>query len=433
MAPNNTGSSYSSSDHAAAAIDFSVTLAGSVQLTSCLYNASGPRSGTAEALRKVAASAAGAVLTKSATLTSQTGNPLPRTYHSADGQASFNSEGLPNAGIDYYISAETIREVMEGCENNSSKKPYIVSLSGKCLADNVEMLKRIAAAPTLAQISAIELNLACPNVIGKPIIGYDVDQMDDILRDIGAVIIECNAAAAVSTPPQLPLPPLGIKLPPYFDVSHFAAAAAVLNQHCDVVKYVATINTVGNALCIDGVNSEAPVIGSNGGYAGLSGPAIKYTALANVRKLRELLLSPQIDVVGVGGISTGQDVYDMLLAGATCCQTATTHWKEGPDCFDRIILQELGDILRKKGLHSVRQVTGGLKPWSKEGAALARQAAKERSGNKSDSTTTMSKSLLSPNNKDDAQFYKVLSAMLAVVLAILLADKYSGIRLLPTE
>jgi dihydroorotate dehydrogenase (fumarate) len=55
-----------------------------------------------------------------------------------------------------------------------------------------------------------------------------------------------------------------------------------------------------------------PVICSNGGFAGLSGPAVKYTALANVKKMRDLL-DPTISVVGVGGVQSGKDVFDMIL------------------------------------------------------------------------------------------------------------------------
>ena len=148
------------------------TTVGGVALTSCVYNASGPRSGTAAALQKVCQSRAGGVLAKSATVVKQTGNPQPRTFHATNGLASFNSEGLPNNGIDYYIATETIDEVME----SSSDKPYMVSISGKTLADNLEMLGRIAKSPSLSKIRAVELNLACPNVIGKPIIAYDFDQ-----------------------------------------------------------------------------------------------------------------------------------------------------------------------------------------------------------------------------------------------------------------
>lgn len=392
--------------------DLSTSLArGSISLPCCVYNASGPRSGTASALHKVFISKSGAVLTKSATLLAQTGNPQPRTWQAPDGQASLNSEGLPNNGIDYYISKETIQEC---CGEHASvdSKPYMVSLSGKTLADNLEMLRRISSSPTKSRIAAVELNLACPNVIGKPIIGYDFDQMNDILTQI-------SKSEMIR---QKQLPPLGVKLPPYFDFQHFAQAAAVINQFKDLVKFVVSINTLGNALAIDPI-AEAPVISSNSGFAGLSGPAVKYTALANVRKLRSLLV-PEIDVVGVGGILSGRDVFEMLLAGASAVQVATCHWKEGPICFDRIH-GELSEILSQRGYKSVKDVIGKLKDWTKEGAALSREKSKQEGA--------LSTKEIQSTGNSDAQFYKTLCGVLALLLAVLCADKWTHIKLLPQE
>lgn len=380
-------------------VDLSTSLAG-IPLTSCIYNASGPRSGTSEALNRVAKSKAGAVLSKSATLASQKGNPQPRTYHDGD-KASFNSEGLPNNGIDYYIAKETIDAAMEGTQG---QKPYIVSLSGKTLVDNLQMLDKIANSDTKDRISAIELNLACPNVIGKPIIAYDTQQLDEILKTVAKKTTK--------------LPPLGVKLPPFLDFSHFQAVAKILNQHKQLVKYIASINTVGNALCID-TETEAPYISSNNGFAGLSGPVVKYTALANVRKLRELL-DDDIDVVGVGGVTSGEDVFQLLLCGATAVQIGTCHWKEGPVCFDRIH-RELEELMAAKGYASIQDVRGKLKSWSRENRPKAALAAQESNVGGSPGATST-----------ELQFYKMLSAMLVVIAAILYADRFH-IKLLPSE
>jgi dihydroorotate dehydrogenase (fumarate) len=76
---------------------------------------------------------------------------------------SVNSEGLPNQGIDYYISAEVVAAMA------AAGKPYIVSISGLSLTDNLEMLGRVMATEG---VDAIELNLACPNIPGKPVIAY---------------------------------------------------------------------------------------------------------------------------------------------------------------------------------------------------------------------------------------------------------------------
>ena len=416
-------------------VDLSTTLAG-VRLTACLYNASGPRSGTAAALHKIAQSSSGAVLTKSATLVAQTGNPQPRTYHvpvAVDrgdvvvlySPASFNSEGLPNNGIDYYISAETIQETMQDCPDRN--KPYIVSLSGKFLADNLEMIRRTVIAAnsstTTKRIDSIELNLACPNVIGKPIIAYDVEQMDDILTQVGNTLQSLQESEQM----HIVIPPLGVKLPPYIDFDQLERAAAVLNRHHSVVRYVVAINTLGNALVVDDT-ARMPCIRSNDGYAGLSGPVLKYTALANVRKLRACLRD-DIDVVGCGGVTTGRDVYELLLCGATAVQTATTHWKEGPMCFDRI-LTELTFILQENGHSSVADVVGTLQPWSAEGAAQARRLRDDKSlKDRNDETTN------SASSSSELQFYKLLSMVLTVVVAILAANSMfaSPPPLLPSE
>lgn len=381
------------------------TAVGGVPLSTCIYNASGPRSGTAAALSKVCSSRAGGVLAKSATIAKQTGNPLPRTFHAPNGLASFNSEGLPNNGIDYYIDGDTIDECMASDPN----KAYMVSISGKTLKDNLEMLKRIAKSPSLSKIKAVELNLACPNVIGKPIIAYDFDQMKDILGQVTKAMKGTGVA-------------LGIKLPPYLDGPHFQQAADILNQFESSIAYVASINTLGNSLVVD-MHSEAPVISSNQGFAGLSGAAVKYTALANVRKLR-VALNDSIDVVGVGGVHSGQDAFDLILCGATAVQVGTCHWTEGPKCFDRIC-KELEAIMQSKGYSSIDDFKGKLKDWSREGADIARVAAKAH----------VVKAAVPGSGDATADSSTFYMAILIAIIAILVADKFSNGALLalPSE
>ena len=178
----------------------------------------------------------------------------------------------------------------------------MVSISGKTLADNLAMLKKISDVIKSSpdnKIAAVELNLACPNIVGKPTIGYDYEQLEMVM------------SAVSSLKPNFPL---GVKLPPYFDKPHFEMCAEILNKYKHIISYAASINTIGNALAID-YHAEMPSIRANNGYAGLSGAAVKYTALANVKQMRELLDS-SIDVVGVGGISSGRDVFEMILCGA---------------------------------------------------------------------------------------------------------------------
>ena len=91
-------------------------------------------------------------------------------------------------------------------------KPYIVSLSGLSLDDNLEMLGR---AMQVDGIAGIELNLACPNIPGKPTMAYDFEQMEKVLE-------------AVTTHPHFSAKPLGVKLAPYFDMPFFDTAAKIL-------------------------------------------------------------------------------------------------------------------------------------------------------------------------------------------------------------
>ena len=371
-------------------VSLKTTVAG-IPMDCCIYNASGPRTGSAAALAKIAASKSGGVLAKSATVLKQIGNPQPRTWQSDD--ASLNSEGLPNSGIDYYLDETTIAESL-----GTSGKPYMVSISGKTLDDNLLMIKRVIEVnKKTGKISCLELNLACPNIIGKPIIAYDFEQMKTVLSKVAAV-------------PGIQSLKLGVKLPPYFDGPHFEAAAAVLNAHKHIVAYVATINTIGNALALDLV-AEMPCISSNGGFAGLSGKAAKYTALANVRKMR-LFLDKSIDVVGVGGIETGQDAFEHILCGATAVQVGTCHWREGPKCFDRIH-DELVTLMEQKGYSKIDDFKGKLKDWSKEGANISRVARKLVTPETNETTKV----------RGGLDFAMVLNMVLLAVVAMLLADK----------
>lgn len=293
----------------------------------------------------------------------------------------------------------------------SPTKPYMVSISGKNIADNLQMLQKISSTieSGSVNIAAVELNLACPNIVGKPTIGYDFEQMEDVMKQVAS--LPCFSGSK-------PLFPLGVKMPPYFDRPHFEMAAAILNKYKHIVSYAASINTIGNALAID-FHAEMPVIRAKGGFAGLSGAAVKYTALANVKQMRELL-DNSIDVVGVGGVQTGRDAFELILCGATAVQVGTCHWTEGPGCFDRIC-DELKTIMKDKGYGTVEDFRGKLKEWSKEGVALSRQmkmASKK-------SSTSGETQLTSSNNNNSS----LIIAILFAIIAVLLADKLNIVSL----
>lgn len=217
------------------------------------------------------------------------------------------------------------------------------------------MLGRVAAAAALGgkgRIAAVELNLACPNIPGKPTVALDFEQMADVLAQVTA-----HAGFKASGLP------LGVKLAPYFDGPHYDQAASIINAHAGRIGYVVTMNTIGNCLVVDS-GSETALIAPKGGFGGLAGGFAKPIALANVAQLRKRL-DPSIDLVGVGGVKTGDDAFQLLLCGATAVQVATTHWLEGPACFDRIC-QELSDLMAAKGYSCIGDFQGKLKAYDRD-------------------------------------------------------------------
>ena len=105
--------------------DLSTTI-GDIPLTTAVYNASGPRTGSSAAMAKIASSASGAVLAKSATVASQKGNDMPRTWHEDDGVASLNSEGLPNAILEGMAAGlPVVASDLEVCRELAAEGPFV--------------------------------------------------------------------------------------------------------------------------------------------------------------------------------------------------------------------------------------------------------------------------------------------------------------------
>ncbi|MFK4948377.1 dihydroorotate oxidase [Lactococcus garvieae] len=291
-------------------------------------NASGVHCMSIKDLQDLEKSDAGAYITKSCTLEKREGNPSPRYVDLALG--SINSMGLPNLGFRYYLDY-----VLEVQQNQDT--PIFFSIAGMSPEENLEMLGNIQKS---AFSGITELNLSCPNVPGKPQLAYDFQATEQLLEKVFAFFKK----------------PLGVKLPPYFDLAHFDQMAEVLNKF--PLTYVNSVNSVGNALYID-TEEEAVVIKPKEGFGGLGGQYIKPTALANVRAFYTRL-KPEIQIIGTGGIETGQDAFEHLLCGASMLQIGTALHKEGPEIFPRII-RELQEIMDKKGYKSIDEFRGKLK------------------------------------------------------------------------
>lgn len=308
-------------------VDLSVSWLG-LTMANPLYNASGVMCRTVAELEQVRHSAAGAVISKSCTLQAREGNPEPRYYATALG--SINSMGLPNAGYAYYRDYASRYPYNQG-------KPLFLSISGMTLEDNLSMLADLAA----SNLSCIpEVNLSCPNLPGKPQLGYDTDACAITLAEISRIYPKA----------------FGVKLPPYFDPVHFAQMAELLNAFTGV-RFVTCINSIGNGLVID-AETESVVIKPKDGLGGLGGSYVLPTALANVREFSRLLIGKH--VVGCGGINSGREAFMHILAGATAVQIGSCLYEEGEGAFARI-LGELDDLMQRKGYTCLDDFRGKLK------------------------------------------------------------------------
>lgn len=293
-----------------------------------LMNASGVHCMTVEELTALENSAAGAFITKSATLAPREGNPEPRYADVPLG--SINSMGLPNNGVDYYLDYALKYQM-------NHEAPLFFSVAGTSVDENIALLQKIQDSDFQG---ITELNLSCPNVPGKPQVAYDFPLTEKILTEVFQFFTK----------------PLGVKLPPYFDMAHFDQMAEILNKF--PLTYVNSINSIGNGLYIDS-ESDQVVIRPKEGFGGIGGEYVKPTALANVRAFATRL-KPEIKIIGTGGILTGQDAYEHLLCGATMLQIGTQLQKEGPAIFERIA-QELEAIMKKKGYQSIADFRGKVK------------------------------------------------------------------------
>lgn len=347
-------------------------------LPNCIYNASGALCTSTEELQDLYHSNAGAVLSKSCTLHPRQGNPEPRYYgwtektlvgdnSTSDEIFSFsiNSMGIPNHGVEYYKTfAEThYKELIDNSPIMEMKKPFVISLSGLSVEENIKLL---FATENIENVSAIELNVSCPNIVGKPQLGYDFEGLREFLLEVSKKF--------------WPAIPLGLKLPPYFDFAQFEAVAQIIREF-PKISYIVCSNSLGNGLWID-TDTETVVIKPKNGFGGVGGSVMKATTLANVHKFYELLGEPSlvkyptvtyhydysetteprkpVAIIGCGGVTTGKDVFDLILAGASAVQIGTQLVEEGPVVFERCT-KELISIMEKKGYKQLSDFRGKLK------------------------------------------------------------------------
>lgn len=320
-----------------------------IKFDNCIYNASGPRCTNYDELDKLLNSNSSAILSKSCTLESREGNKGVRYWDSSNilyptnNYFSLNSMGLPNNGYIYYI------DYLDKLYLNNITKPYIISVAGLSLDDNIKIIKTINEkngehknrhSDSSVKIG-IELNLSCPNIIGKGQLAYDFNQLENYLINIFKL-------------DMTNIDIFGVKLPPYFELNHFEIVANILNKF--PIDFITCINSVPNALVID-LNTDKSVIEPKNGLGGLGGNIIKPISLSNVYNFKKLL--PNIDIIGCGGVKTGSDVYEMILCGASAVQIGTQYMIEDINCFSRIE-NELKQFMLEKGKNQIDDIKSSI-------------------------------------------------------------------------
>jgi len=264
--------------------------------------------------------ALGGLVTKGLSREPIAGNPSPRLWHTQSGM--MNSVGLQNVGV-----AAFLRDKLPKLRRYSV--PVFANVFGYSIEDYVEVVRALEAAEGIA---AYELNVSCPNTKkGGMFFSSDPALLAEVVASVRSIARR----------------PVIVKLSPNVArIEPFAKAAEEVGADA-----VSLINTVVS-FALD-VETGKPRIAA--GFAGLSGPAIKPLAL---RMVAEAAAVVKIPVIGLGGIATGHDAAEFLLAGASAVQVGTASFVDprAPD----LVARELDRLLQKIGLHHVRDLVGTL-------------------------------------------------------------------------
>ena len=236
-----------------------------------------------------------AYVSKTITLEPRAGNPPPRLWETPAGL--INSIGLPNKGLVGYL-AEDLPELA------SLPVPLITNVMGSSAAEIAELVR---ACDAYAEIAAIELNVSCPNVKTGLDIGADPHQLEQVVRTVR----------------ERTSKPLIVKLTPNAaDVA--ACAEAAQEGGADAVSLINTLRALALAPASrGGTRSPEPWLGGRTG--GLSGPAIRAVALAQVAAVATRV---EIPAVGMGGVSSATHARELLDVGARLVAVGTASFRD---------------------------------------------------------------------------------------------------------
>ena len=262
----------------------------------------------------------GSLSFKGTTLEPRFGNPCPRIAECDAGM--LNAVGLQNPGVDKVIEVEIpkLREVF--------RKPSMANVSGFSLHEYVETVRKL---DTVEDIGWFEVNISCPNVHGGGMsFGTSPEMAETVTRAVRDVTKK----------------PIIIKLSP--NVTDIVSIA----KACEAggADGVSLINTL-MGMRID-LKTKKPIIANKTG--GFSGPAIKPVA---VRMIYQVYDAVKIPIVGMGGVSTAEDVIELMLAGATAVEVGAANLVN-PYASKDIIL-DLPRVMEKYRINSLEEIIGG--------------------------------------------------------------------------
>lgn len=264
----------------------------------------------------------GGIATKGTTITRRNGNPSPRIAETPSGM--LNSVGLQNPGIDYFIETEL--------PNLLTKDTVIIAnIAGSTVEECVTITEKLDK----TDVHMIELNISCPNVKqGGAAFGTSCASAENITAEVRKATKK----------------PLIVKLSP--NVTSIAdIAKSVESAGADAVSLINTLL----GMRID-INTQRPILRNNVG--GLSGSAVFPIA---VRMVWQTANAVKIPVIGMGGVSSGKDAIELMMAGASAVQVGAAIFTD-PYAPVKII-DEMNQWLDSKNIKSVREIIGSVKPW----------------------------------------------------------------------
>lgn len=301
-------------------VDLSTTL-GNAWFPTPIFTASGCASSGKELAQFFPLKDIGAVVTKSVMTKPRHGRPTPRMAETPSGM--LNSIGLQGPGIDSFL-ANDVPWLLE------QKARVIVSIAGETIEEYSTLARKLRS---VSGLSAVEVNISCPNVENRGLVfACDPDAsrrvIDGVRKTIGGEL------------------PIIAKLSP--DVTDLAAIAkGVVDAGADAL---ALINTVlGMVINLD---TMKPHLGGKTG--GLSGPAIRPVAVRAIYQVHAAL--PNIPILGMGGVASGRDALELILAGASGVSVGTASF--GNPTALITIQKELRDLLAARGFATVQQAIG---------------------------------------------------------------------------